>query len=489
MRQILLALCLGLSLTMVWAMDETAASAVPATETAIQPAEAAAPVDLPAATPVAGMSAPPAPAVEESDQKKLIALQRKLVAQKVELFRNTIKNTESKKNLFSRLLTSSQNPIDAELLAEMRRFAESHPELPETAEVYLLMAQVHQRVGEYPAAAIDLLLLRAAYPDTPFEKDAAKRLQALAGDDLKKHADMLKAAGAKIASLKGEREERVVGLLRLLGENTEKDLARPIADACASFLAGNQGWLQEDLVQHAWARQIALLDAQTAVYHYDKLLALYPESVLRADSLLGKATIQRKNMQAYPQAAATYNQLIGQFPDSAETKQAYEALATMYDAEMQDYPSAIKTCEAIVARYKDDPMVLRALRLMAGIQQNKTSQPAQAIESHLKIADLFKGNEGLEALLAAERLALFTTRDWVKAIDINHRIMAFLPGHEEAIKAEFKNAEITEEKLGDKTAARALYAGFLDKHPKHELARDATRRIEAIDKATGSTTR
>jgi tetratricopeptide (TPR) repeat protein len=490
MRQILLALGLGLSLTTAWAQDEVAeaAPAATATETPLQPAEPP-PVDLPAATPVAGMSVPPVQTEEESDQKKLVDLHRKLVAQKLELFRTTIKNTETKKNLFSRLLTSSQNPIDGELLAEMRRFTESHPELPETAEVYLLMAQVHQRIGEYPAAAIDLLLLRAAYPDSPFDKDAAKRLQALAGEDLKKHAEMLKTTGAKIAGLKGQREERVVGLLRLLGENTEKDMARPIADACAAFLAGNQGWLQEDLVQHAWARQVALLDAQTAVYHYDKLLALYPGSALRADSLLGKASIQRKSMQAYPQAAATYNQLIAQFPDSPETKQAYEALATMYDAEMQDYPNAIKTCEAIVARYKDDPMVLRTLRLMAGIQQNKTNQPAQAIESHLKIADLFKGNEGLEALLAAERLALFTTRDWAKAIDINHRIMAFLPGHEEAVKAEFKNAEITEEKLGDKTAARALYAVFLDKHPRHELARDATRRIEAIDKASSSATR
>jgi len=489
MKQILLALGLILSLSATWAMDETAASAVPATETAIQPAEAAAPVDLPPPPPVQEIAVTPAPVQEESASMKLAAMQKKLAAQKIELFRTTIRNTEPKKNLFSRLLTSSQNPIDAELLAEMRRFVESHPELPETAEVYLLMAQVHQRIGEYPAAAIDLLLLRAAYPDSPFEKEAAKRLQALAGDDLKKHADMLKATGAKIASLKGEREERVVGLLRQLGENTEKDFARAIADACASFLVSNQGWLQEDLVQHVWARQVALLDAQTAVYHYDKLLALYPESVLRANGLLGKATIQRKNMQAYAQAAATYHQLIAQFPDSAETKQAYEALATMYDAEMQDYPNAIKTCEAIVARYKDDPMVLRALRLMANIQQNKISQPAQAIESHLRIADLFKGNEGLEALLAAERLALFTTRDWAKAIDINHRIMAFLPGHEEAIKAEFKNAEITEEKLGDKAAARALYAAFLDKHPRHELARDASRRIEAIDKAIGSASR
>ncbi|MBU1215477.1 MAG: hypothetical protein KKA63_09600 [Gammaproteobacteria bacterium] len=491
MRRILLALGLGLSLTTACAMDETidAASAAATPQQTEQPSETPATIDLPETTPVAGMTAIPAQAEEEPDSVKLAAMHQRLAAKKMQLLRTTIKNTETKKSLFSRLLASSQNPIDAELLSELRRFTEDYPALPETAEVYLLMNQVHQRSSEYPAAAIDLLLLRAAYPGSPFEKEAVKRLQALANDDLKKQADMLQTLGTKIGSLKGEREERVAGLLHHLGENTEKDWARPIADACASFLSGNQGWLSEDRIEHVWARQAALLDAQTGIYHFDKLIALYPESDQHADSLLAKATIQRKNMHIYPQAAATYTQLIGQFPDSAETKQGYEALASMYDEDMQDYPNAIKTNEAIVARYKDDPVVLNALRSMASIQQNKTKQPEQAIESHLKIAELFKGEAGMEALLAAERLALFTTRDWAKAIDINHRIIALSPQHEEAIKAEFKNAEITEEKLGDKVAAKILYAEFLTKHPEHDLSREASRRIEAIDKALNEPSR
>lgn len=488
MRQILLAMGLGLALTTVWAVDETTDANPVATtsESPEQPSDTSAIIDIPAAPPVVEVAIAPAEAEPEPDSVKLTAMHQLLTARKLELFRSAIKNSEVKKNLFARLLTSSQSPIDMELLSELRRFSEDHPALPETAEVYLLMHQVHQRDSEYPAAAIDLLLLRAAYPDSPFEKEALKRLQALAGDELKKQADMLKALGTKIGSLQGEREARVVGLLRLLGENTEKDWARPIAEACDSFLSGNQAWLQEDQVEHVWARQAALLDAQSGVYHFDKLIALYPESALHADSLLAKATIQRKSMHVYPQAAATYNQLIGKFPDSAETKQGYEALAAMYDEDMQDYPNAIKTNEAIVARYKDDPVVLRALRAMAAIQQNKTRQPAEAIESHLKIAELFKGEEGMDALLAAERLALFSTRDWAKAIDINHRIMALSPQHEEASKAEYKNAEITEEKLGDMATARTLYAEFLTHHPDHSLSKNAAKRIEAIDKA-GST--
>ena len=494
MRQILLALGLGFALTTVWAVDETtdANAATTTNETVEQPSATPAAIDIPVATPVLEVTAAPAEAPApaapepESDSAKLTALHQRLAVRKVELFRTTIKNTEVKKNMFARLLSSSQNPIDAELLSELRRFSEDHPALPETAEVYLLMNQVHHRIGEYPAAAMDLLLLRAAYPDSPFEKEALKRLQALAGDELKKQADMLKSLGAKIGSLQGEREARVVGLLRLLGENTEKDWARPITEACGSFLSGNQRWLQEDQIEHVWAGQAALLDAQSGIYHFDKLITLYPESALHADSLLAKATIQRKSMHTYQQAAATYTQLIGKFPDAAETKQGYAALAAMYDEDMQDYPNAIKTNEAIVARYKDDPVVLHALRAMAAIQQQKTSQPAQAIDSHLKIAELFKGEEGMVALLAAERLALFTTRDWAKAIDINHRIMTLAPQHEEAAKAEFKNAEITEEKLGDKAAARTLYSEFLNHYPDHNLSKDAAKRIEAIDKASSS---
>lgn len=488
MRQILLAVGLGVALTTAWAADETAEAnaATTTSEAAEQPADTAPAIDIPAATPVAELTVAPVAAAPEPDSVKLAALHKGLAASKLELFRTTVKDTEVKKNMFARLLSSSQNPIDAELLSELRRFSEAHPELPETAEIYLLMDQVHRRSSEYPAAAIDLLLLRAAYPDSPFEKEALKRLQALAGDELKKQADLLKELGKHIGSLQGEREARVAGLLRRLGDNAEKDWARPISEACGSFLSANQSWLQEDQIEHVWARQAALLDARTGIYHYDKLITLYPDSPLHAASLLAKATIQRNAVRAYPLAAATYTQLINKFPDSAETKLGYEALAVMYDEEMQDYPNAIKTNEAIVARYSNDPVVLRALRSMAAIQQHKTKQPAQAVESYLKIAELFKDEAGMEALLAAERLALFTTRDWAKAIDINHRIMALSPQHEEAIKAEFKNAEITEEKLGDKAAARSLYSEFMTHYPDHSLSKDAAKRIEAIDKATSS---
>jgi tetratricopeptide (TPR) repeat protein len=153
----------------------------------------------------------------------------------------------------------------------------------------------------------------------------------------------------------------------------------------------------------------------------------------------------------------------------------------MYDEDMHNYPLAIKTYETVVALYKDEPIVLRALRSMASIRQNKTHQPALAIGSHLKIADIFKGPEGMEALLSAERIAFFTTRDWKKSMEINQRIIAFAPQTGEAIKAQFNNADITESKLGDKETASKLYVEFITQFPNHGLSKEAKRHIDAIN--------
>ncbi len=516
MKQLSLAICLCFALAPAMAADApTATSSRSSTDPAAVATTPTPPVPVPSAPaasdvaattqpqPIAPVEAPvihipPAPAVVEcapaappapppapveTAASKLRAAQQNLALPKVELLRTTIKNTTPSKNLFARFLSSSSKPIDVDLLVDIRRFTERFPDFPETAEAFHLMAVVHQRTDNNPAAAIDWLMLRAAYPDSPFSKEAVKQLQALAAGDLKKHADTLKTMGAQIDKLTGERDERMAAMLLYLGGNTEKDFAAPIADACASFLVSNQSWIQEDVIEHALARQTMLLDPQVALYRLNKILALYPSSPLRPDSMLSIGNVQHNNLNAFDQAAKSYSKLIEQYPDSAEAKQGYELLGATYDVDLQDYPNALKTYEAVVAKYKDDPVVLRALRAMANIQQSKTRQPANAIASYLKIADIFKGADGLQALLAAENLALSATEDWVSAIDINHRIMALAPQDEEAVKAQFNNADITENKLNNKEVARTMYVAFASKYPNHALAKDANRRIESLNKA------
>jgi tetratricopeptide (TPR) repeat protein len=486
MRQLSLAVWLCFTLTPALAIDDTVVPPPPPaapsnSDASLSPTETPE-IVIPAAAPVEELI--PVIQPDESAKSQLSVDQQALAAKKIAFFRSKVHETTSRKSFFSRLVSDAQRPIDIDLLLDMQRHVERFPDLPETPEVFHLMAQVHQRTDNHPAAAIDWLMLRTAYPNSTFNAEATAQLQELANDELKKHAPTLKTMTAQIEKLKGSRDERLAAMLILLGNNTEKDFASAIANACASFLLSNRSWLQEDVIEHALARQTLLLDPQVALYHFNKLLELYPSSTWRADSLLQIGSLQRKDLFDFAEAAKTYSSLIAQFPDSTETRQAYESLAAMYDEDLHDYPNALKTYEAVVARYKSEPIVLRALHSMANIQLNKSNQPAQAIASYLKIADIFKGKDGMDALLNAEQITLFTTRDWKKAIDINQRIIAFAPQSGEAIQARFNNADITENKLGTPEAARKLYAEFVAQFPNHSLSKDAKRRIDALNSAS-----
>lgn len=459
-------------------------NAVPAAEIFITPASAVVPITIIGEPPASASSElksnePPPPV--GTDVEELRKQQLQLAFRKIELLRAEVKATMVEKGFLSSMFSSAVKPVDTNLLAEMGSFIDLFPELAETAEIYHLKAQVHKRIENYHGAALDWLMLLATYPDSKFAAEANKGLKELSGNKLKKQAATIKAMTDKLGSLSGERDQGVATFLSFLGTLREADFAVPIAAECAAFLGHNRTYIDEDRIVHAQAHQQTLISNEVAAYHFSKLLALYPASPLRPDSLLSLGTIQRKGLKLYNQAAASFKAVIEKHPDSEEAKQAYESLANMYDEDMHDYANATKTYDAIVARYKDDPVVLRGLQAQALIYQDKTSQPMQAIASYRKLDQTFKGKEGLEALLKAEKLALYTIRDWKLSIEINERIIAAHPDHDEAVKALFNNAQIHEERLKDHEEAIKLYQELIDHYPKHDLASDARKRIKSLE--------
>jgi tetratricopeptide (TPR) repeat protein len=427
---------------------------------------------------------PPTPAassdIEVPSLKKIRAL---TVAQQIELFRTTVKDTTQEKGMFSRIFSSDSNPIDNELLAEMHQFITRYAGLPQTDEVFNLVALVHKRTKNYPAAALNWTLLKVMYPQSSFVATANKQLKELSGDQLSKQAATIERINKQIASLSGDMDQRTGAFIGFLGTLSEASFATAISAESALFLARNETFLNEDEIESAIAHQSMLIDNDIALYRFNKLLALYPASTLRADSLLAIASIQREKLKFYDKAAKTYLVLIDKHPDSNETKLGYEALATMYNEDMRDYPNAIKTYDAIIAKYKKDPSVLHSLLMLEKVYENKTNQSDKAIDTYLKLADIFEqGPEGLNALLGAENIAINSTRNWTQAMSINDRISARSPNTEIALKAIYSNADITENKLGDKDKAKEMYENFIKEHPTHTLAKDAQKRLDAMAK-------
>ena len=441
------------------------------------PGEPSVSVTIPAPTPPA-MDSDQEPLPLDSGDRQL--LQRKQAQKKIGLLRATVKATEVHKGFFSGLFSTPERPIDKELLAETGRFIELYPGLPDTPEVYQLRAQVHQRIEDYRGAAVDWLVSLAAHPDSAFAFEARNGLQQLANEKLKDDAKTVRAMMEQLNKLSGGREQRVADLLVFMGAQQDKKFAPIVIAECNSFLMRNRDYPHQDRIIDALAHQQALLDAQSAIYHFNELTALYPNSPLLPDSMLSIGNIQRTGLKHYDDAALSYKAVIAKFPDSKETGQAYEALADMYDQDMHDYSNALKTYDAIVARYKDEPLVRRSLQAEATIYQNKTNQPLEAIAAYRKLANTFKGKEGLAALLQAEKLARYTVGDWKLSIEINRHIVNTYPDDPEAAKAMYANASIYDEKLKDRVQALNLYQQFVAHYPSHDLAGQARQRIKAL---------
>jgi tetratricopeptide (TPR) repeat protein len=423
------------------------------------------------------------PVISEPEVPSLKKSRALTVMQQIELLRITTKETTQEKGVFSRMFSSDSNPIDSDLLLEMHQFTASYAKLAQTDEVFHLMAVVHKRTKNYIAAVLDWELLKVMYPNSSFVSEANKQLKELSGDQLSKQAATIDKMNRKIATLDGDMDQRTGAFIEFLGTFREEGFAAAIADESASFLARNETFLNEDVIENAIAHQAVLINNDIALYRFNKLLALYPASKLRADSLLSIASIQREKLKLYDKAAKTYVSLIEKHPDSIETQMGYEALATMYNEDIHDYPGAIRTYDAIIAKYKKDPIVLRSLLTLEKVYETKTNQQDKAIETYLRVADSFEqGQDGMNALLGAENIAVNSTRNWVQAMSINDRISARSPNSELALKAVFSNADITENKLGDKAKAKELYEKFIKEHSSHALAKDAQKRVDAMMK-------
>lgn len=414
-------------------------------------------------------------------------LRQDMVSQKINVFRSTVRTTTKTKTFFARLVSSSANPIDAELLRDMNQFTLQYLALPETAEVFHLTALVQQRSENYSAAALNWLLVQVIYPDSPFAIEAAKQLKELSNDTLKKQSVLLSNMAKTITTLNGNRDQRLATFLQYLGKLNDDSFAPAIMAMGESFLIANESFLKEDLIEHAIARQAMLVDNQIAIYHFNRLLAFYPDSTLRGDSFWSLGTLQRKGTKQFDLAAKNFSKVIEQYPESQEAKFAIEALAQMYAEDMNDFPNALKTYQVIITKYNTDPLVLRSLSSMALIYQNKTNEPAKAINSYLKIADLFKGGEALDALIKAEKIAVTSTKNWQQAIEINNRIIALVPTTEESAKALYTNGEIAEYKLNDKEMAKKYYADLIARQPGHALAKEANDKLNTLAPTSATT--
>jgi len=400
------------------------------------------------------------------------------------VMRDEIKHSEKKKSVFSFLGTSA-TPLQQALLDDLDQYLVVYGDKSLSVEALQLKAILHNRMDKDEALAMDFLTIISAYSGSRYEKSSRNGLNDLLSGSLKSEQDILGALLKQDFASMPSQEDRLLALLRGLAPIQQEAFHPLISNMCAHFLVRYPNDVHDDEVQYIRAGHAGKED-HVAVYRYRTLLAVYPQSPLRADATLAIGDIQRTGLKEYETAVVTYRQLIKDFPSSEAAKHAYIHMALTQSRHLRLYQEALVTLNIAVEKYVDDPVVKEALNMLGGIYAKKTKEYAKAVESYRKLSNIFSGEDGLQALREAEDIANASMHDYPLVIAIDEQMLHDYSDDAQAAEVLLHIGDTYADKLKQRTEAIKAYQRVIERYPNSKEARKASSKIRKLEKGTSS---
>jgi len=372
-------------------------------------------------------------------------------------------------------LFSANEELQQTLMQDIELFLTIYSDLAVTAEAMLLKGNMLSKQNHPEAAAEAWLQTLYEFPKTDAALQAKQALEKLIEDDWDDSAESVKRMMKKVPN--DTVASRLRSLINQLYPLDDKEMVEALTLLQLDFLKRFSDDLHADEVQILLAHNLGAASAESGIFGFKKLLALYPNSLYRAEAMLAIADLQRLRLKAYDKAASNYSVLIIQYPEHKLAKNAYESLALTQAEHLRLYPEAITTNEKIVSLYPQDKAALKALQNIAELQAKKVDQPQNAVITLRKLATMFHGHEATDALDDAIKLADKKLKDGKLAFEIRQQLLNDYPDSDDAPDALFDMAEYAE-KSGDLPQAKALYERLIEQYPNEKrLVKQAQDRV------------
>jgi len=400
------------------------------------------------------------------------------------VMRDEVKKSAVKKSTFA-FFESSTTPLETALLHDLNDYLIVYGEKPLSVEAVQLKAILHNRMNQNEALAMNFLTIISAYSGSRYEQVSRKGLQDLLADPLKYFKPIMDTILSKNFAAMPQQSDRLFALLSGLSSIDDKAFNPVIAAACSQFLVRFPDFPQYDVVQNILAAH-AGTNYHVGIYHYHTLLTVYPDSTLRPNALFAIGEIQRTGLKTYEAAVVTYRQVIAQFPRSDVAKHAYIKLALTQSQSLRLYQEAILTLNTAVEKYADDPVGKQALQMLGEIYSKKTKEYAKAVAAYRKISDIFSGEDGINALQDAEKIATSYMHDYPLVIAIDEQLVRDYADNALAPEKLFNIGDIYNDKLKQKSAAIKTYQRVIEQYPSSQQAKDASAKIRKLEKKPGA---
>ena len=398
----------------------------------------------------------------------------------LDAMREQVKNSAEKSSGFS-LFGPSMSALDEALLHDLNDYLVVYGDLPLSVEAVQLKAILHNRFDQHEALAMDFLYIISAYSGSRYEAASRKGLQELLADALKYEEPILGTLLTHDFTAKQQQKDRLFDLLKGLSELKSDKFDAVIAQMSALFLVRYPNYAKADVVQDILAHHQAE-NYHVAIYQYQKLMAVYPSSALKANALFSIAETQRTGLKEYQDAANNYKQVIERFPHDVTTKTAYLRLGLTQSLHLKQYQEALFTLNQVVEKYPDDVAGKEGLQMLGEIYAKKTKEYAKAVASYRKLSDIFSGDDGLEALQQAEKIASQSMRDYPLVIAIDEQVVRDYGDREQAVEALMNIGDVYEKKLKRKTDAIKAYQRVIESYPSSKQAKEASSNIRQLEK-------
>ncbi|MDX6769175.1 MAG: tetratricopeptide repeat protein [Elusimicrobiota bacterium] len=368
----------------------------------------------------------------------------------------------------------------AAAVADLELFARRHPDSAQAPEALLLLAGLRQKKGDWQSALTTLLRLLYEYPAAKVTLKAKSAYIELVDKKASRKQRPLLTDLVKLPEA-GEKSDRLSVVWRKLVEDAPDAVYEPVAAELRDFSARFPAHKDSDKLLASLARLHSFNDRPAdALLACRKLLALFPDSPLRARAQMTVGDLYADALRDPKKAIDAYQELVAQYPGAPEVLAALQRSAELFESKLRQYDLAVEMHEKVVAGFPKTAASLDALKRTAKLQRDRLAKPEEAIKTLTRLSSMHGGQDGVDALLQAAGYARRDLKDMSRQAELLRKVADDYAAASEAPQALYDAASVHESDLKDTAKAVELYKEVESKFPSHKLAKRAADRAAKL---------
>ena len=368
------------------------------------------------------------------------------------------------------------------LLSEVNAWLSINSDKKNADKALELQAQVQAKMGDFKSAMLTYIKHIYSYPHSTVNLTVRSQLSTLVDSKLDRKLKQSVNTVAK-GSAESKKSDRLASMLERMSEEPAAYFYEPLVREFVAFSADYPDYPRADVLQRALASVfLAKEQPNTAVLAYEQLLAVYPESSLKASVRMDIAAVLADKLKNYDKAIEIYQDVTNEHPGTPEAGQSYIQIGKLSELRKK-YDLAISVYDKIIALYPKTDNAFNAFQSKAVLQRKQLALFGEAVDTLNAQADMFKGDvRCVPGLLLAAEIAQKDLKDFLRAANALDRIATEDPTAKEAPKALLDEGAMYEEHLGNKDKAKEIYERIIGSYAGNSLVKTAQKRIESMSK-------